>query len=128
MKILRPVNPDKRLPAKTKDENYPHFSASVIVRFVNKNISEQFNALTFAYYNHYNQCWEPALPDDCTFKNHSNIVTEWFEEVEFESLFPDSDAEYFLSKNASNGRIDFSSFHREGQIAAKNYALKKLRS
>lgn len=128
MKILRPVNPDKRLPAKTKDENYPHFSASVIVRFINKNISEQFNALTFAYYNHYNQCWEPALPDDCTFKDHSNTVTEWFEEVELDSLFPTSEESYFLANNAANGRIDHTSMHQEGQTAAKNHALKILRS
>lgn len=128
MNILIPVDPDRRLPALIKDpDGFLEFSGTVVVKYVNPKLSPDFSALSFAYYNHRDKCWENALPEDFGFKNKNNKIVEWYEEAELESLLPDDDTSYRAASAAGNGSSFKIFLHQEGQTFLKNHLLKSIR-
>lgn len=128
MKILVPVPATKRLPEIPENE---FFGPCVIVRYVNPTVSEQFNALAFAYPDQEGR-WEDAMPKEIgkSIRFHpfsNNMVVEWYEEIEAEAMFPDKDTAYNVAENASGKRIHGTMMHQEGQDYIKNFILKKLK-
>lgn len=128
MKIFIPVSVTKRLPEIPDGE---FAGPCVIVRYVNKNVSESFNALAFAYCDRAGR-WEDAMPKEIgksvQFAPYSNNeVIEWFDEVELESLFPEKEHSSFVANNASNGRINGAILHQEGQDFIKNFIVKQIK-
>lgn len=123
-KILIPILVTKRLPEIKEGEP---FSGAVIVRYVNPKVSPEFSALLFAYCDQSGR-WDCAVPDNpLEFSESRNKVIEWYEEIELESLFPDSDISYNVAENASGKRINGTVLHQEGQNFFKNHLLKQLK-
>jgi hypothetical protein len=130
MKILIAVDPAKRLPDPiTIIDGDLEIRASkhVFVKYVNKNIAQDFSADTIAYYSHSHKLWyDKIYPLENIFENRNNVVTEWYEEVELESFFPNDDKKYDLASQACNGSSYKISIHQEGQDCFKRQLLKNL--
>ncbi len=126
-KILIPIPVERRLPA--FEENQP-FSNAVIVRYINKGVAPDFSAQCFAFCDKSGK-WDSADPyaaEGILFKPEgSNEVIEWYEEIEFNSLFPDDETSYRTAQNAGNGIIWKNAIHQEGQDFVKNYARRQLK-
>ena len=123
MNILVPIAVSKKLPEIQEGEL---FTPCVIVRYVNKKVSEDYSALSFAYCDESGR-WEDAQPEQREkFNTGGNEVVEWYKEVELESLFPDDAQAECASKNASDNRINMMMMHQEGQNFFKNHLLKKI--
>lgn len=128
--ILRPVDPAKRLPDKiTGNPMMEGLRASgpVLVTYVNGSVSERFSAHTFAFYLHSEKCWQDAVDGENIFKDKNNMVREWFEEINFESLSPSDDLVYQASKSACGSSVYKMSIYQEGITFFKNQQLKNLR-
>jgi hypothetical protein len=134
-KILRPVDASIHKPEPVHDNEMLKdlkLSAAVIVRFINKKVSETYSALSFAYYNHSEKIWKNANPGenclhDIDLANQNNEVVEWYEGIEIESLFPDDDHSAFVATQASNGSFQKQLSHQEGQTFNQNHILKQLK-
>jgi hypothetical protein len=124
MKILIPVPVAKRLPNIKEGEL---FSPSVIITFYKASLGMEYQVKAFAYCDPYKD-WYDATPDEKYIFSRigGNIVLEWYEEVEVDSLFPDDNKAYAVAEAASNGKFDRTTFHQEGQTYLKNYFLKAL--
>jgi hypothetical protein len=126
-KILIPIPVNKRLPEIKAGES---FSGCVIVRFINKKVSDDFSALTFAYCDSSGK-WEDAMPKNEKFirfkPEGAHEVVEWYQETELESLFPDKDISYNVANNASENRINGTMLHQEGQTFVQNHILKEIK-
>jgi hypothetical protein len=125
MKILIPIPVERRLPA---FEEGQLFSNAVIVRYINKKVAPDFSAQAFAFCDKSGR-WQDATPEDhIQFKPEgSNEVVEWYEEIEFNTLFPDDETSYRVATNAGNGIIWKTAIHQEGQDFVKNYALRQTK-
>jgi hypothetical protein len=123
MKILRPVLVEKRLPAIEKND---FLSPTVLIRFVNPDLGPNWSCQCFAYCDSSGR-WEDAEPfNKYKFDNGITKVVEWYEEIEIESLFPDTDNSYNVAKAAADNRIAGITLHQEGQDFLKNHILKQL--
>lgn len=132
MKILRPVDAEKRKPDPENGNSMftrvtnTIVSGIVIIRYRNKKIPGSFSSLTLAYFNHTEQIWENAAGDSF-FKDHCYQVIEWFEEIEIESLFPNENLSYQVAQAACKSSDRNIAYHQEGQIFLKNHLLKELK-
>ena len=124
------MDPEKRKPDTVNDNpllDGLKLSGTVIVRYINKSVSESFSALAFAFFNHPDNIWENSEPDQNFLRNKSNQIIEWYEEIEIESLFPDEEHSLFVARNASDGNFQKQMSHQEGQSFFKNQILKMLK-
>jgi hypothetical protein len=107
MKILIPVDVNKRLPEITEDG---FTSDIVIVRYSD-------NQKAFSFVSH----------EGVWVNKEKKRVVEWYEEIEMESLFPDDEKSYNVAIAASGDRINGTMLHQEGQNFFKNHILRKLK-
>ena len=129
-KILRPVDPEKRKPPIATDN--PDLaglklSGVVIVRYINKTISESFSALNFANFDHADNKWIGALPEDHFNESGDNKIIEWFEEIDIKELFPTNKQSVFVAEQASGKSFMRQLSHQEGQTYTENHILNKLK-
>lgn len=129
-KILIPVDPSIRKPVIIKDILLcvkRRVSGIVIVRYINKIVSESFSELSLAYFDYEDNIWRRDILGDSFFQDKNNQVTKWYEEIEIESLFPDEDLSYHVAQAAANNHMERTIIHQEGQSFFKNYIIKQLK-
>jgi hypothetical protein len=111
MKILRPVDVNKRLPEKS-------LTTQVLIN----------DRICFAIYHPEKSDSHPngyfSIPIDSTLIGNA---THWYEEVEIESLFPDDDKIYLAGEAATNKQYVKTMFFQEGASYFKNFIFKMLK-
>jgi hypothetical protein len=119
MKILRPVDPAKKLPEIKKSHAT---SQRVYVKISNGN--EELMSIAFL---NYLSAWKDPDHFILFYPDSEWKIITWYEEVELTSFFPDDESAYNAASNAGNGTIYKIGLHQEGQTYFKNQLLKNLR-